>query len=204
MTAPAVSPPSTHSRITHHRTVGLGYLAISAIAVLLGALLSLVMRMHLAWPEWPLPLHGPILPEEYLAVVTMHGTLMLFFVLTVAPQSGFGNLLLPAQIGATRMAFPRLNALGMGLTAAALLILLCAFFVPGGSPISGWTAYPPLSVFALAGPGQGPGMDVWLASLAAAGVIASGQRPRDAWSAVGVDCEIAVRTPAVRAAPRRN
>jgi cytochrome c oxidase subunit 1 len=123
------------------------------------------MRTHLSWPAWKLPLHGPILPEEYLALVTMHGTLMLFFVLTVAPQSGFGNLILPAQIGADRMAFPRLNLLGLILTAAALIVLLGAFFVPGGAPISGWTAYPPLSASALAGPGQGLGLDIWLTSL---------------------------------------
>jgi len=76
---------------TDHRTIGFGYLVLSLIAVILGALLSLIMRLHLAWPNWQLPLHGPILPEEYLALVTMHGTLMLFFVLTVAPQSGFGT-----------------------------------------------------------------------------------------------------------------
>jgi cytochrome c oxidase subunit I len=151
---------------TDHRTIGFGYLAISLTAVLIGSLLSLVMRAHLAWPAWPLPLHGPILPEEYLALVTMHGTLMLFFVLTVAPQSGFGNLILPAQIGASRMAFPCLNALSLYLTAAALITLLAAFFVPGGAPIGGWTAYPPLSATPLAGPGQGLGMDLWLTSIA--------------------------------------
>jgi cytochrome c oxidase subunit 1 len=151
---------------THHRYVGFGYIVISLIAVLVGTLLSLAMRTHLAWPSWPIPLHGPILPEEYLALVTMHGTLMLFFVLTVAPQSGFGNLILPAQIGSRRMALPRLNAAGMWLTATALATLLAAFFAPGGSPISGWTAYPPLSQTALAGPGQGAGMDLWLASIA--------------------------------------
>ena len=92
--------------------------------------------------------------------------MMLFFVMTVAPQSGFGNLILPAQIGSERMAFPRWNAVGMWLTAFALAILLAAFFVPGGSPISGWTGYPPLSATELAGPGQGTGLDLWLASLA--------------------------------------
>jgi cytochrome c oxidase subunit 1 len=136
------------------------------VAVAVGVLLSLAIRTHLAWPDWPLPLHGPILPEEYLALVTMHGTLMLFFVMTVAPQSGFGNLILPAQIGSRRMAFPRINAAGMWLTAMALVVLLAAFFVPGGGPIGGWTAYPPLSESALAGPGQGAGMDCWLASIA--------------------------------------
>jgi cytochrome c oxidase subunit 1 len=153
-------------RWTHHRTVGLGYLALSVIAVVIGTLLSWVMRLHLTWPDWRLPLHGAILPEEYLALVTMHGTLMLFFVLTVAPQSGFSNLIMPAQIGAQRMAFPRLNAFSLWLTAVALVTLLAAFFVPGGAPISGWTAYPPLSASSLAGPGQGLGMDLWLAAIA--------------------------------------
>jgi cytochrome c oxidase subunit 1 len=153
-------------KLTHHRTVGFGYLIVSLIAVILGTLLSLAMRLHLTWPDWPLPLHGPVLPEEYLALVTMHGTLMLFFVLTVAPQSGFGNLILPSQIGASRMAFPRLNALSLALTALALAVLLAATFVPGGAPISGWTSYPPLSANALAGPGQGDGLDCWLASIA--------------------------------------
>src|SRR6185437_1709368 len=92
------------------------------------------------------------------------------FVLTVAPQTGFGNLILPGQIGARRMAFPRLNALGMWITAAGLAVLLCAFFVPGGSPIAGWTSYPPLSVSALAGPGEGAGQDLWLASIALFGI----------------------------------
>ena len=151
---------------THHRTIGFGYLLLSLIAGMIGTLLSLFMRLHLAWPSWQLPLHGPILPEEYLALVTMHGTLMLFFVLTVAPQSGFSNLILPAQLGARHMAFPRLNATSMWLTAAALFTLLAAFFVPGGAPIGGWTAYPPLSATPLAGPGQGAGMDLWLASIA--------------------------------------
>ena len=151
---------------TSHRNIGFGYLAISAVAVIAGTILSWLMRLHLSWPNWRLPLHGPILPEEYLALVTMHGTLMLFFVLTVAPQSGFGNLILPAQIGARRMAFPRLNALGMWATAAGLVVLLCAFLVPGGSPIAGWTSYPPLSATALAGPGEGTGQDLWLASIA--------------------------------------
>ena len=151
---------------TSHRNLGFGYLAISTVAVITGIILSWLMRLHLSWPNWKLPLHGLMLPEEYLGLVTMHGTLMLFFVLTVAPQSGFGNLILPAQIGARRMAFPRLNALGMWITAAGLVVLLCAFLVPGGSPIAGWTSYPPLSTTAIAGPGEGPGQDLWLAGIA--------------------------------------
>jgi cytochrome c oxidase subunit 1 len=151
---------------TDHQTIGRMYLVLALVAVVIGTLLSLLMRIHLVWPEWPLPLHGAILPEDYLALVTIHGTVMLFFVLTTAPQAGFGNLILPAQIGSRSMAFPRLNAASFWLTAAALVTLLSAAFVPGGSAISGWTAYPPLSAVASAGPGQGLGMDLWLGSIA--------------------------------------
>ncbi|HEX7157791.1 MAG TPA: cbb3-type cytochrome c oxidase subunit I, partial [Edaphobacter sp.] len=160
------TPYSLRPRLTDHRIIGLQYLALALIAVVIGALLSLVMRAHLVWPDWPFPLHGPILPEDYLALVTLHGTLMLFFVLTTAPQAGFGNLILPAQIGASRMAFPRLNAASFWLTALALVTLLASPFVPGGSALSGWTAYPPLSAVPSAGPGQALGMDLWLASIA--------------------------------------
>jgi cytochrome c oxidase subunit 1 len=151
---------------TDHRTIGLQYLILALVAVTIGALLSLLMRIHLVWPNWPLPLHGLILPEDYLTLVTIHGTVMLFFVLTTAPQSGFGNLILPAQIGARHMAFPHLNTTGFWLTALALIVLLSSTFVPGGSAISGWTAYPPLSAVASAGPGQALGMDLWLLSIA--------------------------------------
>ena len=151
---------------TDHRTIGRQYLALALFAVIIGTLLSLTMRAHLAWPGWKFPLHGSILPEDYLSLVTLHGTIMLFFVLTTAPQSGFGNLILPSQIGARHMAFPRLNALSFWLTALALTVLLISPFVFEGAAISGWTAYPPLSAIPSAGPGQGLGMDLWLASIA--------------------------------------
>ncbi|WP_263377798.1 cytochrome c oxidase subunit I [Granulicella paludicola] len=174
---------------THHRIIGFGYLLISSIAVAVGTGLSLVMRLHLTWPDWSLPLHGPVLPEEYLALVTMHGTLMLFFVLTVAPQSGFGNLILPAQIGTRHMAFPRWNAAGMWLMLVALLVLLSAFIVPGGAPIGGWTAYPPLSESSLAGPGQGFGMDLWLASITLFGIAGTISAVNTLTTIVKLRCE---------------
>ena len=150
---------------TNHQIVGLQYLALAVVAVVLGATLSLLMRLHLTYPDLPIWRHGPILPEDYLALVTLHGTLMIFFVLTTAPQSGFGNLILPAQIGSRRMAFPVLNAASFWTTAAALVTLCSSTFVHGGAAISGWTAYPPLSAIASSGPGQGLGMDLWLASI---------------------------------------
>ena len=151
---------------THHRRLALGYLALAFAAVAVGTLLSLAMRLHRVWPDATLPLVGGMLPEQYLALVTMHGTLMVFFVLTVAPQSGFANLVLPEQLGSRQMALPLVNAIGFWGTLASFLVMLCAFLVPAGAPIGGWAAYPPLSAVAAAGPGQGVGMDVWLASLA--------------------------------------
>jgi cytochrome c oxidase subunit 1 len=151
---------------TDHRALALLYFYLALLAVILGTLLSLGMRIHRVWPTLPFPGYGVLTPEQYLAAVTMHGTLMVFFVLTVVPQSAFPNLVLPAQIGAQRMAFPRLNAAAFWITLTSLLVLLAAFFVPQGAPIAGWTSYPPLSAIAAAGPGQGSGMDLWLVSIA--------------------------------------
>lgn len=151
---------------THHRAIGVGYLLLSLAAVIVGSCLSVVMRLHLAWPQLTIPFWGVIKPEDYLALVTMHGTLMVFFVLTTAPLSGFANLVLPEQLGSQRMAMPFLNAISFWLTVISFLVLLAAFFVPGGSPISGWANYVPLSAIPAAGPGQGAGMDIWIVSIA--------------------------------------
>jgi cytochrome c oxidase subunit I len=150
---------------TGHRALGILYLFLALAAVSIGTLLSLIMRLHRVWPGLALPFYGVLKPEAYLALVTMHGTLMIFFVLTTAPQIGFANLVLPEQIGARGMAFPRLNAAAFWLAATALFVLLAAFFVPQGAPISGWTSYPPLSAVPSAGPGEGAGMDLWIASI---------------------------------------
>jgi len=90
-------------------------------------------------------------PEQYLALVTMHGTIMVFFVLTTAPQSGFGNFALPIQIGAADMAFPVLNMLSFWTTFVSFAVMCAAFFVEAGAPIGGWTAYAPLSALGAAG-----------------------------------------------------
>jgi cytochrome c oxidase subunit I len=153
---------------TDHKIIGLQYFFLAFAAVTVGIVLSLLMRFHLVWPAAHLPfLGGGIMtPEQYLALVTMHGTIMIFFVLTTAPQGGFGNYFLPIQIGAPDMAFPRLNALSFWLTFAAFLCMLCAFAVPGGAPISGWTAYPPLSGLGqITGPGEGAGQTLWIISI---------------------------------------
>ncbi len=151
---------------TDHQTIGLQYIFLSLAAVLAGTFLSLLMRIHVVWPQAAIPFLGAIKPEDYLGYLTMHGTLMVFFVLSTAPQSGFGNYFLPLQLGAAEMAFPRLSMAGFWLTAVSFLILLAAFFVPGGASQAGWTQYAPLSAVPAAGPGQALGTDLWLVSVA--------------------------------------
>src|SRR5947199_10766303 len=82
-----------------HPVIGRQYFFLSLAAVLIGMVLSLLMRLHIVWPEMRIPFLGQIKPEQYLAYMTMHGTLMVFFVLSVAPQNAFGNLVLAEQIG---------------------------------------------------------------------------------------------------------
>jgi len=117
---------------TDHKTIGRQYFFLSLAAVLVGAWLSLLMRIHIVWPKAALPFLGEIKPENYLAYLTMHGTLMVFFVLSLVPQSGFGTFFLPLQLGAQEMAFPRLNMAGFWTALVSFFVLLAAFFVPGG------------------------------------------------------------------------
>src|ERR1700694_4847533 len=149
-----------------HKVIGLQYYFLALAAVFVGMFLSLLMRIHLIWPTATLPLLGDIKPETYLTLVTMHGTIMVFFVLTTAPQGGFGNYFLPIQIGAADMAFPVLNMLSFWITFVGYIVMLAAFFVVGGAPLHGWTGYPPLSALPSAGPGEGLGADLWVISIA--------------------------------------
>jgi cytochrome c oxidase subunit I len=149
-----------------HKVIGLQYYFLALAAVFVGMFLSLLMRIHLIWPTVPLPLLGEIRPETYLSLLTMHGTIMVFFVLTTAPQGGFGNYFLPIQIGAPDMAFPVLNMLSFWTTFLGFIVLLAAFFVTGGAPLHGWTGYAPLSALPSAGPGEGLGADLWITSIA--------------------------------------
>jgi cytochrome c oxidase subunit 1 len=148
-----------------HKVIGLQYFWLSLVAALIGTFLSLLMRIHLIFPTMRIPVFGQIKPEDYLALVTMHGTLMVFFVLTTSPQSAFGNYFLPLQIGAREMCFPLLNMLSFWGTALSFLVMISAFLVTGGAPISGWSQYTPMSVIPDAGPGQGLGMDLWIISI---------------------------------------
>jgi cytochrome c oxidase subunit 1 len=160
-----------------HKVIGKQYYALALVAVVTGMVLSWLMRIHLVWPNSPIPglqwlskvgaPGGIMTPEYYLQLMTMHGTIMVFFVLTTAPFAGFGNYFLPIQIGAEDMAFPRFNMMSFWVTFVAFCVLVAAFFVPEGPPLSGWTAYAPLSaVGGVAGPGQGMGQNLWGISIA--------------------------------------
>jgi cytochrome c oxidase subunit 1 len=149
-----------------HKVIGIQYYFLALSAVFVGMFLSLLMRIHMIWPTYAIPLIGDIKPENYLSLVTMHGTIMVFFVLTTAPQGGFGNYVLPIQLGAADMAFPVLNMLSFWTTFIAYVVMLAAFFVQGGAPLHGWTGYPPLSAVQSAGPGEGLGADLWITSIA--------------------------------------
>jgi cytochrome c oxidase subunit 1 len=175
------APPQTFLRkyvfSLDHKVIGKQYLGLALVAVCTGMFLSWLMRLHLAYPEIPIPglsrlspngaPGGVMTPEYYLSLMTMHGTIMVFFVLTTAPFAGFGNFALPLQVGAEDMAFPRINMMSFWVTLVAFLVLIAAFFIPDGPPISGWTAYAPLSAVGKdAGPGQGGGQTLWAVSIA--------------------------------------
>src|SRR5271155_3858363 len=149
-----------------HKVIGIQYFFLALTAVFVGMFLSLLMRIHLLWPSVNLPIFGVIQPETYLTLLTMHGTIMVFFVLTTAPQGGFGNYFLPIQIGAPDMAFPVLNMLSFWTTFVAFITILAAFFVTGGAPLHGWTGYAPLSALTNSGPGEQLGADLWITSIA--------------------------------------
>jgi cytochrome c oxidase subunit 1 len=167
----------THVFSVDHKVIGRQYLDLALVAVCTGMVLSWLMRFHLAWPDAPIPglaklspngaAGGVITPEYYLSLMTMHGTIMVFFVLTTAPFAGFGNYFLPIQVGAEDMAFPRINMLSFWVTLLAFLVLIASFFVADGPALSGWTAYAPLSAVGKdAGPGQGLGQTLWAVSIA--------------------------------------
>src|SRR5882724_1851057 len=123
---------------TNHKTIGLQYLWLALFSVFLGLAMSLLMRIHLVWPGIRLPFLSGSSLERYAALTTFHGSLMVFLVLTAAPQAGFGNYLLPLQIGAREMAFPKLNRLCFWATAASLLGLTIAFLAAPETGITLW------------------------------------------------------------------
>lgn len=138
--------PSTGSGLlgrifsTGHKTIGLQYLWLSLASVLVGMVLSALLRVHTSWPDSAIPFLSGFesTPERFAAVRLLHGSLMVFFVLTAAPQFGFGNFLLPLQIGADEMAFPVLNCVSLWLTVASLAGMTASFFWPLRQGIDLW------------------------------------------------------------------
>src|SRR5712691_13491590 len=161
---------------TDHKVIGLQYLITAMAMAIVGGLLSMLMRYQLAWPQgisplmaklFPVSYNGGVMaPEFYISLVTMHGTIMVFFLFTAVLTGGFGNFLIPLQIGARDMAFPFLNALSYWVFLLSCIVIFSALFVTSGAPMGGWTAYAPLSAIPDAAPGQGTGVTLWITAIA--------------------------------------
>src|SRR2546430_10356881 len=154
-----------------HKVIGKQYYDMAFVAVLVGIVLSWPMRLHLGWTNLAIPgLHllsangapGNVMtPEFYLQLMTMHATIMVFFVLATAPFAAFGNYFLPIQVGAEDMPFPRFNMMSFWITFSGFVVLVSSFFVGDGPTLGGWTQYAPLSAIGTAGgPGEGPGVGI--------------------------------------------
>src|SRR6202171_5617510 len=175
--APPTSFIRKHVFSLDHKVIGKQYYALALLAALCGMVLSWLMRIHLGWTNVAIPglqllsksgaPNGVMTPEFYLQLMTMHGTIMVFFVLTTAPFAAFGNYFLPIQVGAEDMPFPRFNMMSFWVTFVAFLVLISSFFVGDGPTLGGWTQYAPLNaVGSVSGPGQGLGVVLWAASIA--------------------------------------
>ncbi|MBI4546049.1 MAG: cbb3-type cytochrome c oxidase subunit I [Gemmatimonadetes bacterium] len=143
---------------TDHKIIGIQFLFMSLLFLLVGGLLAMMMRWQLAWPadaQHPLPggsllpetmvAQGIMLPEFYNSLMTMHGTILVFFAIMPLLVGVFANYLIPLQCGAPDMAFPRLNMLSFWTAVPAGVLMVAGFFVQGGHAAAGWTAYAPLS-----------------------------------------------------------
>ncbi|HWE37017.1 MAG TPA: cbb3-type cytochrome c oxidase subunit I [Isosphaeraceae bacterium] len=163
---------------TDHKIIGIQFLFSGLIFFVLGGLLAMAIRWQMAWPWTNIPIlhnvwaaHGHRLPpEDYNKLFTMHGTIMIFFVIIPLLTGAFGNFLIPLMIGARDMAFPRLNMFSYWAMPPAMVCILYSFFAPGGSPEAGWTSYVPLSAFKWATPGSFEGQTLWLMGLLFAGI----------------------------------
>jgi cytochrome c oxidase subunit 1 len=159
-----------------HKTIGKQFLITGIIWGIIGGLFSVLFRLQLGFPEQTFPIletffgkwakGGVIQPEFYYALVTIHGTVLVFFVLTAGLSGTFANLLIPLQIGARDMASPFLNMLSYWFFFIASVIMFSSLFTHTGPASGGWTVYPPLSALHQAGEGSKIGMDLWLISMA--------------------------------------
>jgi cytochrome c oxidase subunit 1 len=162
---------------TDHKTIAKQFLISGIIMAVIGLLLSMLFRIQLAWPQEDLGILRPILgkwinesgqldPEFYLAMVTMHGTIMVFFVLTAGLSGTFSNFLIPLQVGARDMASGFINMLSYWFFFASAVIMTYSLFLETGPAGGGWVIYPPLSALPQAVSGSGMGMTLWLISMA--------------------------------------
>jgi len=159
-----------------HKMISKQFLVTAVIMGVLGMLMSVIFRLQLAWPGQSFPILETILgkwgkdgildPNFYLALVTIHGTIMVFFVLTGGLSGTFSNLLIPFQIGARDMASGFLNMLSYWFFFASCLVMFLSLFIEAGPASGGWTVYPPLSALPQAMSGSGLGMTMWLISMA--------------------------------------
>jgi cytochrome c oxidase subunit I len=147
---------------TDHKVIGIQFLFTTLFFFLVGGALAVLLRWQLGYPGEPVPVLGSLfpdnmmvggimLPEFYNTLFTIHASVMIFFAIIPLLVGAFGNFVVPLQIGAGDMAFPKLNMLSYWFFIPAPIIVLAGFFVEGGAAASGWTAYPPLSAIAPAG-----------------------------------------------------
>ncbi|HAF47196.1 MAG TPA: cytochrome c oxidase subunit I [Cryomorphaceae bacterium] len=158
-----------------HKMIGKQFLVTGMFMGIIGVMMSMLFRLELAYPEQSFPIlefflgkwapDGVMSPDMYLALVTIHGTIMVFFVLTAGLSGTFSNLLIPLQIGARDMASGFLNALSYWFFAMSSIVMVVSLFVESGPASAGWTVYPPLSALPQAMPGSGAGMTLWLISM---------------------------------------
>lgn len=160
-----------------HKMIAKQYLLTGVIMGVIGVGMSMLFRMQLAWPEESFKIfsfflgekmapEGVMTNEAYLALITIHGTIMVFFVLTAALSGTFSNLLIPLQCGARDMASGLLNMISYWLFFTSSVIMVISLFVESGPASAGWTIYPPLSALPQAISGSGLGMTLWLTSMA--------------------------------------
>ncbi|WP_166383549.1 cbb3-type cytochrome c oxidase subunit I [Polaribacter sp. 11A2H] len=159
-----------------HKMISKQFLVTGMFMGIIGVFMSMLFRMQIAWPEKSFSLieaflgdhqtDGVMNPDMYLALVTIHGTIMVFFVLTAGLSGTFSNLLIPLQIGARDMASGFLNMVSYWMFFVSCIIMVCSLFVEAGPAAAGWTIYPPLSALPQAIPGSGMGMTLWLVSMA--------------------------------------
>lgn len=159
-----------------HKMISKQYLITGLFMGIIGIAMSILFRLQLAWPDVEFTIYEVLLgkwgeggvmdPNVYLALVTIHGTIMVFFVLTAGLSGTFSNLLIPLQIGARDMASGFLNMISYWLFFISSIIMVMSLFVEAGPASAGWTIYPPLSALPQAIPGSGTGMTLWLVSMA--------------------------------------